>query len=146
MPCLSPTVSTERVPFAFLMRSTFSSHCIYYIALYSRCDAICPPSLPPRPEKKRYTVFQEANESGMPMMRPMWVQYPEDIKTFDMDDQVIESQSLSLSLSSSYRDSPPTPSSHLPSPSPSLVTFVTTVFSPMRRGCMLDPLQLATHA
>ncbi|CAM9846582.1 unnamed protein product [Ascophyllum nodosum] len=34
-----------------------------------------------------YTVFQEANESGMPMMRPMWVQYPEDIKTFDMDDQ-----------------------------------------------------------
>lgn len=35
----------------------------------------------------RYTVFQEASESGMPIMRPLWVQYPLDPKTFDMDDQ-----------------------------------------------------------
>ncbi|CAN0083952.1 unnamed protein product, partial [Scytosiphon promiscuus] len=34
-----------------------------------------------------YTLFQEASDTGMPMMRPMWVQYPSDANTFDMDDQ-----------------------------------------------------------
>ncbi|CAM9381579.1 unnamed protein product [Pylaiella littoralis] len=34
-----------------------------------------------------YTLFQEASDTGMPMMRPMWVQYPDDANTFDMDDQ-----------------------------------------------------------
>ncbi|CAN0186025.1 unnamed protein product, partial [Hapterophycus canaliculatus] len=34
-----------------------------------------------------YTLFQEASDTGMPMMRPMWVQYPTDANTFDMDDQ-----------------------------------------------------------
>lgn len=36
----------------------------------------------------RYTLFQEASETGMPMMRPMWVHYPSDENTFAMDDQV----------------------------------------------------------
>eukprot|EP00903_Cladosiphon_okamuranus_P006839 g6661.t2 len=34
-----------------------------------------------------YTLFQEASDTGMPMMRPMWVLYPNDANTFDMDDQ-----------------------------------------------------------
>lgn len=33
-------------------------------------------------------MFQEASDTGMPMMRPMWVHYPNDANTFDMDDQV----------------------------------------------------------
>lgn len=34
-----------------------------------------------------YTLFHEASVSGMPVMRPMFVEFPEDDATFSMGDQ-----------------------------------------------------------
>ncbi|CAM9234956.1 unnamed protein product [Chrysoparadoxa australica] len=34
-----------------------------------------------------YTSFQSSSTTGMPIMRPMWVQFPEDEKVFGIDDQ-----------------------------------------------------------
>lgn len=34
-----------------------------------------------------YTLFFEAHLSGLPVMRPMFVEFPEDEETFAMDDQ-----------------------------------------------------------
>ncbi|KAL1504554.1 hypothetical protein AB1Y20_010954 [Prymnesium parvum] len=34
-----------------------------------------------------YTLFYEAEMTGMPTMRPLWVEFPADVKTFDMDKQ-----------------------------------------------------------
>ena len=34
-----------------------------------------------------YTVFHEAYATGMPVMRPLWTQYPEDADLFELEDQ-----------------------------------------------------------
>ncbi|XP_043931310.1 neutral alpha-glucosidase AB [Protopterus annectens] len=34
-----------------------------------------------------YTIFYNAYRTGEPVMRPLWVEYPEDVSTFAMDDQ-----------------------------------------------------------
>ena len=34
-----------------------------------------------------YTAFYESERTGMPTMRPLWVEYPSDPKTWAMDDQ-----------------------------------------------------------
>lgn len=34
-----------------------------------------------------YTLFAHANVTGVPPMRPMWMEYPLDFRTFTMDDQ-----------------------------------------------------------
>jgi hypothetical protein len=34
-----------------------------------------------------YTLFHEAFLSGVPTMRPLWMEYPSDPETFGMDDQ-----------------------------------------------------------
>lgn len=34
-----------------------------------------------------YTLFHQASVSGAPVMRPMWVEFPADSRTFAMDDQ-----------------------------------------------------------
>eukprot|EP00794_Sanderia_malayensis_P019892 gene19892-21835_t len=36
-----------------------------------------------------YNLFQEASLTGSPIIRPLWVEYPEDTKTFDMDDEYL---------------------------------------------------------
>jgi len=36
-----------------------------------------------------YTLFMEAHLSGTPVMRPLWVEYPDDPETFGMDDQFL---------------------------------------------------------
>lgn len=35
----------------------------------------------------RYTIFFNAEKDGSPIMKPLWVDFPEDVKTFAMDDQ-----------------------------------------------------------
>jgi mannosyl-oligosaccharide alpha-1,3-glucosidase len=30
-----------------------------------------------------YTLFREASSSGMPIMRPLWLEFPQDKETFD---------------------------------------------------------------
>ncbi|XP_053701962.1 neutral alpha-glucosidase C isoform X3 [Synchiropus splendidus] len=34
-----------------------------------------------------YTVFHQSHTSGMPVLRPLWVEFPEDTTTFDLDNQ-----------------------------------------------------------
>ncbi|RYY33284.1 alpha-glucosidase, partial [archaeon] len=34
-----------------------------------------------------YTLFHEAHTTGVAPMRPLWMEFPSDTKTFDMDDQ-----------------------------------------------------------
>ncbi|CAG8548749.1 3175_t:CDS:10 [Ambispora leptoticha] len=41
-----------------------------------------------------YTVFQEASETGMPVIRPMFVVFPEDEETFEIEDQYFVGDSL----------------------------------------------------
>ncbi|UYV82958.1 GANC [Cordylochernes scorpioides] len=36
-----------------------------------------------------YTLFHENERTGLPPMRPIWVEYPQDTKTYDMDDQYL---------------------------------------------------------
>jgi len=41
-----------------------------------------------------YTLFYIASTEGMPVMRPLWVHYPTDVKTFTMDDQFLLGEDL----------------------------------------------------
>ena len=41
-----------------------------------------------------YTLFYEAEKTGVPPMRPMWVEYPLDEKTWSMDDQYLVGSDL----------------------------------------------------
>ncbi|XP_071832175.1 neutral alpha-glucosidase AB-like isoform X2 [Apostichopus japonicus] len=41
-----------------------------------------------------YTLFYQASQTGVPPMRPMWVEFPEDSKTFAMEDQYMIGSSL----------------------------------------------------
>ncbi|KAK2100318.1 hypothetical protein P7K49_021666 [Saguinus oedipus] len=36
-----------------------------------------------------YTLFYQAHREGIPVMRPLWVQYPQDVTTFSIDDQFL---------------------------------------------------------
>ena len=36
-----------------------------------------------------YTLFYQAYKDGVPVMRPLWVEYPEDKETFGLDDQFL---------------------------------------------------------
>ncbi|XP_075857935.1 neutral alpha-glucosidase AB isoform X1 [Microcebus murinus] len=41
-----------------------------------------------------YTVFYQAHREGIPVMRPLWVQYPQDVTTFSIDDQFLLGDAL----------------------------------------------------
>ncbi|CAG8826416.1 460_t:CDS:2, partial [Racocetra persica] len=41
-----------------------------------------------------YTLFYEASTTGMPIIRPMFVVYPDDEKVYEMDDQFFVGNSL----------------------------------------------------
>jgi len=41
-----------------------------------------------------YTTFYEAETTGMPTMRPLWVEFPQDVRTFDMDKQFMSGPAL----------------------------------------------------
>ncbi|KAF3822164.1 hypothetical protein GH733_007538 [Mirounga leonina] len=36
-----------------------------------------------------YTLFYQAHREGIPVMRPLWVHYPQDVTTFSIDDQFL---------------------------------------------------------
>uniref|UniRef100_A0A2K6MDQ4 Neutral alpha-glucosidase AB n=1 Tax=Rhinopithecus bieti TaxID=61621 RepID=A0A2K6MDQ4_RHIBE len=41
-----------------------------------------------------YTLFYQAHREGIPVMRPLWVQYPQDVTTFSIDDQYLLGDAL----------------------------------------------------
>ncbi|XP_013005977.1 neutral alpha-glucosidase AB isoform X3 [Cavia porcellus] len=41
-----------------------------------------------------YTLFYRAHIEGVPVMRPLWVQYPQDVTTFSIDDQFLLGDAL----------------------------------------------------
>lgn len=41
-----------------------------------------------------YTLFYQASREGIPVMRPLWVQYPQDVNTFSIDDQFLLGDAL----------------------------------------------------
>ncbi|XP_045153187.1 neutral alpha-glucosidase AB isoform X1 [Echinops telfairi] len=41
-----------------------------------------------------YTLFYQAHREGVPVMRPLWVQYPQDVTTFSIDDQFLLGDAL----------------------------------------------------
>ncbi|MBN3316980.1 GANAB glucosidase, partial [Atractosteus spatula] len=41
-----------------------------------------------------YTLFYSAYRTGQPAMRPLWVEYPDDVATFAMDDQFLLGRDL----------------------------------------------------
>lgn len=41
-----------------------------------------------------YTLFRETSQNGMPVMRPMWMQFPQDEQTFDIEDQFMAGPGL----------------------------------------------------
>uniref|UniRef100_A0A2K5VUQ0 Glucosidase II alpha subunit n=1 Tax=Macaca fascicularis TaxID=9541 RepID=A0A2K5VUQ0_MACFA len=41
-----------------------------------------------------YTLFYQAHREGIPIMRPLWVQYPQDVTTFSIDDQYLLGDAL----------------------------------------------------
>ncbi|XP_076972096.1 neutral alpha-glucosidase AB isoform X1 [Tamandua tetradactyla] len=41
-----------------------------------------------------YTLFYQAHREGIPVMRPLWVQYPQDVTTFSIDDQFLLGDAL----------------------------------------------------
>jgi len=41
-----------------------------------------------------YNLMRETHETGLPVMRPLWFEYPDDTKTFAMDDQFLLGDSL----------------------------------------------------
>ncbi|MBZ3887883.1 Neutral alpha-glucosidase AB, partial [Sciurus carolinensis] len=41
-----------------------------------------------------YTLFYQAHREGFPVMRPLWVQYPQDVTTFSIDDQFLLGDAL----------------------------------------------------
>lgn len=44
-----------------------------------------------------YTLFYENEISGMPPMRPLWMPFPEDTKTFDIDTSYMLGDALLVS-------------------------------------------------
>ena len=36
-----------------------------------------------------YTIFFESSQTGMPVVRPLWVHYPQDPSTFAMENQFL---------------------------------------------------------
>jgi alpha-glucosidase len=41
-----------------------------------------------------YTTFKHANDTGCPIIRPMWYEFPKDISTFELDRQFMFGDSL----------------------------------------------------
>lgn len=41
-----------------------------------------------------YTMFYRAHKTGIPVMRPMWLEFPKDVKTFPMQDQYMIGEAL----------------------------------------------------
>ncbi|KAM5247381.1 neutral alpha-glucosidase AB isoform 2-T2 [Ctenodactylus gundi] len=41
-----------------------------------------------------YTLFYQAHREGLPVMRPLWVHYPQDVTTFSVDDQFLLGDAL----------------------------------------------------
>ncbi|XP_060014913.1 neutral alpha-glucosidase AB isoform X3 [Lagenorhynchus albirostris] len=41
-----------------------------------------------------YTLFYQAHREGIPIMRPLWVHYPQDVTTFSIDDQFLLGDAL----------------------------------------------------
>uniref|UniRef100_A0A8D0L6C6 Neutral alpha-glucosidase AB n=1 Tax=Sphenodon punctatus TaxID=8508 RepID=A0A8D0L6C6_SPHPU len=41
-----------------------------------------------------YTVFYRSYRTGQPVMRPLWVEYPQDVATFSIDDQYLIGDAL----------------------------------------------------
>uniref|UniRef100_A0A452SSF9 Neutral alpha-glucosidase AB n=1 Tax=Ursus americanus TaxID=9643 RepID=A0A452SSF9_URSAM len=41
-----------------------------------------------------YTLFYQAHREGIPVMRPLWVHYPQDVTTFSIDDQFLLGDAL----------------------------------------------------
>ncbi|KAM7086269.1 neutral alpha-glucosidase AB isoform 1-T1 [Molossus nigricans] len=41
-----------------------------------------------------YTLFYQAHREGIPVMRPLWVHYPQDVTTFSIDDQFLLGDTL----------------------------------------------------
>lgn len=41
-----------------------------------------------------YTLFREANVSGIPVARPLWMEFPTDEKTFTIDESFMVGNSL----------------------------------------------------
>ncbi|XP_065068452.1 neutral alpha-glucosidase AB-like isoform X2 [Rhopilema esculentum] len=41
-----------------------------------------------------YTLFRETSINGSPVIRPLWVEYPDDSKTFDIDDEYLVGKDL----------------------------------------------------
>jgi alpha 1,3-glucosidase len=41
-----------------------------------------------------YTVFHESSVTGMPIMRPLWVEFPDDAETYSMEDQFMLGNAL----------------------------------------------------
>jgi alpha 1,3-glucosidase len=41
-----------------------------------------------------YTLFKEASVTGVPLMRPLWMEFPEDISTFERDEEFLLGPSL----------------------------------------------------
>ncbi|XP_058294797.1 neutral alpha-glucosidase AB [Hylobates moloch] len=41
-----------------------------------------------------YTLLYQAHREGIPVMRPLWVQYPQDVTTFNIDDQYLLGDAL----------------------------------------------------
>lgn len=41
-----------------------------------------------------YTLFREANTSGVPVMRPLWMEFPADEATFSNDEAFMVGSSL----------------------------------------------------
>ena len=41
-----------------------------------------------------YTVFYESTQTGLPVMRPLWLEYPRDKNTYEVEDQFLVGNSL----------------------------------------------------
>ncbi len=41
-----------------------------------------------------YTVFYESTQTGLPVMRPLWLEYPRDKNTYGIEDQFLVGDSL----------------------------------------------------
>lgn len=41
-----------------------------------------------------YTLFEEASRTGLPVMRPLWLEYPNDTTTYDVDDAYLLGKDL----------------------------------------------------
>lgn len=41
-----------------------------------------------------YTLFKEASVTGIPVVRPLWMEFPKDERSFDIDDEFLVGNSL----------------------------------------------------